>query len=106
MQKPGFTRRDVLKLPAAAAVFGASSPMGYAQQLATLRDTPIPDSPNLEGSAFKRVTLEMSPKPFRKMDEQSIREVCRDLFTQWAALIRRVDSVAIMLWTADGSEIL
>jgi hypothetical protein len=106
MQKPGFTRRDVLKLPAAAAVLGASSPMGYAQQLATLRDTPIPDSPNLEGSAFKRVTLEMSPKPFRKMDEASIRAVCRDLFTQWGALIRRVDSVAIMLWTADGSEIL
>ena len=40
------------------------------------------------------------------MDEAYIRSVCRDLFTQWAALIRRVDSVSVMLWTADGSEIL
>ena len=106
MSRSGFSRRDVLKLPATAAILGATSPFGLAQQLAPLREIPIPDSPNLEAAAFKRVTFEMSPKPFRQMDEAYIRTVCRDLFTQWAALIRRADSVAVMLWTADGSEIL
>ena len=106
MSKSGFTRRDVLKLPATAAVLGAASPFGFSQGMAPARDIPIPDSPNLEATAFQRVTLEMSPKPFRSMEEPYVRSVCRDLFTQWAALIRRVDSVAVMLWTADGSEIL
>jgi hypothetical protein len=108
MKKTGVSRRDILKLPATAAVLGAASSMGFAQtaQYSPLRDTPYPDSPNLEGRAFERVTFEMSPKPFRSMAEKDVRVVCSDLFRQWAALIRRVDSVAIMLWTADGSEIL
>ena len=55
---------------------------------------------------IKRVVFEMSPKPFADMKDASIRRVCRDVFRQWAALIRQADSVAILLWTADGSEIL
>jgi hypothetical protein len=102
-----LSRRDILKLPAAAAVLGAASTFTFGQsEHSPLRDTPWPDSPNIEGRAFERVTLEMSPKPFREMNERYIRNVCIDLFRQWAALIRRVDSVAVMLWTADGSEIL
>ena len=54
----------------------------------------------------KRVVFEMSPKPFVDMKDESIRRVCREVFRQWAALIRQADSVAILLWTADGSEIL
>ena len=55
---------------------------------------------------IKRVVFEMSPKPFADMKDESIRRVCREVFRQWAALIRQADSVAILLWTADGSEIL
>ncbi|MCU1321102.1 MAG: hypothetical protein JWM43_751 [Acidobacteriaceae bacterium] len=105
----GMTRRDLLKLPASAAALRATASLGFAQtvpQYAPLRDTPYPDSSDLEGPAFERVTFEMSPKPFRVMTEQGIRDVCVELFRQWAPLIRRVNGVAIMLWTADGSEIL
>ena len=55
---------------------------------------------------IKRVVFEMSPKPFPDMRDESIRRVCREVFRQWAPLIRQADSVAILLWTADGSEIL
>jgi hypothetical protein len=58
------------------------------------------------GSAFKNVTLEMSLKPFKKNDPDYIRGICREVFTQWAALIRHADQVSVMMWTADGSEIL
>lgn len=107
--KKPFSRRDVLKLPATAALLGAVSTLGLAQSdtgYAPLRDVPYPDSPNLEGPAFERVTLEMSPKPFRSMAEADVQQVCEELFRQWAPLIRRTNSVAVMLWTADGSEIL
>jgi hypothetical protein len=59
-----------------------------------------------DGPAFRRVTLEMSLKPFRRIDDASVRAVCAHIFRQWDALLRRVESVAVMLWTADGSEIL
>ena len=71
--------------------------------------TPLPASPHVwphESMAARRVTLEMSLKPFRKMDEAAIRAVCEQVFRQWDPLLRRVESVAVMLWTADGSEIL
>lgn len=32
---------------------------------------------------FKTVNLELSLKPFKKTDEQSIREVCHGIFEQW-----------------------
>jgi len=53
-----------------------------------------------------RVVLEMSPKPFPDMREASLRQVCREVFRQWSPLVRQADAAAVMLWTADGSEIL
>lgn len=75
---------------------------------------PAPPAPALrdagaasgEGAAFERVTLEMSLKPFRVMDEAAIRDVCAEAFRQWGPLIRRAEGSAVLLWTADGSEIL
>jgi len=55
---------------------------------------------------FRNVALEMSLKPFSDDSEETARRVCRTLFTQWAALIRRADQVSVLLWIADGSEIL
>jgi hypothetical protein len=55
---------------------------------------------------LRNVTLEMSLKPFRDDSEETARAVCRHLFTQWKPLIDGADMVSVMLWCADGSEIL
>lgn len=61
---------------------------------------------SISGEPFRNVTLEMSLKPLKKNDEAYIRGVCRELFTQWAPLLRHAEQVSVMLWTAEGSEIL
>ena len=55
---------------------------------------------------FKSVTLELSLKPFKKTDTAYIENVCDQIFTQWRPLLKERETVSIMLWTADGSEIL
>ncbi|MBQ2274857.1 MAG: hypothetical protein II334_05250 [Clostridia bacterium] len=55
---------------------------------------------------WKTVTLELSLKPFKKTDDDSIRQVAKKVFTQWRPLIKDRETVSIMLWTSDGSEIL
>lgn len=55
---------------------------------------------------FETVNLEMSLKPFRQTDEAYIRQVCRDVFRQWQPLLKHRKTVSVMLWAADGSEIL
>ena len=55
---------------------------------------------------LKNVTLEMSPKPFREMREDYVRAVARVIFRQWEPLTLYADQISILLWTADGSEIL
>jgi hypothetical protein len=57
-------------------------------------------------SGLKNVTLEMSLKPFKVMDEEYIAGVCTEMFRQWWPLTRHADGVSVLLWTADGSEIL
>ena len=52
------------------------------------------------------ITLEMSLKPFKQTDEQYIRDVCLKMFGQWKPLLECAESVAVLLWTSDGSEIL
>ena len=55
---------------------------------------------------FKSVTLEVSLKPFKKTDDGYIRSVCEEIFTQWRPLVKDAETVSVMMWTADGSEIL
>lgn len=55
---------------------------------------------------FSHVCLEMSLKPYKKTDDVFIRKVSEDLFSQWLPLLKHVEHVAVLLWTADGSEIL
>jgi len=98
-----LSRRDWIKLTAGGAAAVPLFGQGHDEV------QPLPASPHrlwTEPNVFQRVTLEMSLKPFRRVDSQSIRDVCEHVFRQWAALLRRADSTAIMLWTADGSEIL
>ena len=91
-----LSRHDLLKLTSVAAL---QPPPGTVL-------APPPPATFAEGPAFQRITLEMSPKPFRRIDDAYVRAVCRRIFRQWDALLRRVDSVAVELFTADGSEIL
>ncbi|HAZ62639.1 MAG TPA: hypothetical protein DCZ72_03370, partial [Armatimonadetes bacterium] len=49
------------------------------------------------------VTLELSLKPFWEADPEP---VCRRMFRQWLPLIGQARQVSVMLWTADGSELL
>lgn len=55
---------------------------------------------------LRRLTLEMSLKPFKRIDEEYIRSVCNQMFEQWKNLSNEADEIAVMLWTSDGSEIL
>ncbi|GBF74959.1 hypothetical protein PA598K_03332 [Paenibacillus sp. 598K] len=56
--------------------------------------------------ALKSITLEMSLKPFKQMDAVYVEEICRKMFAQWQPLARQADTVSVLLWTSDGSEIL
>lgn len=60
----------------------------------------------LRGIPFQTITLETSLKPFKKNDKTYIRNVIAEMFGQWRSLLRHADTVSIMLWTSDGSEIL
>lgn len=62
--------------------------------------------PALQKNRFQNIVLEMSLKPFKKNNPAYIRKVAEEVFTQWAALLRHTDTVSVMLWTSDGSEIL
>ncbi len=55
---------------------------------------------------FKDITLEISLKPFKQTDDEYIGKVCENIFRQWYPLIKDRDTVSVMLWCSDGSEIL
>ncbi len=55
---------------------------------------------------FKNITLEVSLKPFKSTDDKSIKEVCERIFDDWAPLLSGRECISVMLWCADGSEIL
>ena len=55
---------------------------------------------------FKTVNLEISLKPFKRTDDEYIRGVCQKVFEQWRPLLKGRETISIMLWVADGSEIL
>ncbi|WP_141503229.1 hypothetical protein [Paenibacillus luteus] len=56
--------------------------------------------------SLQRVTLEMSLKPFKSMAPEAIEAVCAEAIRQWLPLIGMADSCSMLLWVADGSEIL
>lgn len=59
-----------------------------------------------KGNIIGRVCLEASLKPFKSFEDTAIEDTCRTLFDGWRKLTDKAESVAVMLWTADGSEIL
>lgn len=55
---------------------------------------------------FQNITLETSLKPFKQKDPVYIEQVAEHMFRQWANLLIHTDTVSVMLWISDGSEIL
>ncbi|TMV48613.1 hypothetical protein FE783_16280 [Paenibacillus mesophilus] len=55
---------------------------------------------------LKRVTLEMGLKPFKSLEPPAIDEVCAEAIRQWLPLVGLADHASMLLWVADGSEIL
>ena len=55
---------------------------------------------------MENITLEMSLKPFKQTDNNYIESVCRMVFNQWRPLIKNASCISVLLWTADGSELL
>lgn len=55
---------------------------------------------------LRNVTLELSAKAFRDDSESTMREVCQKLFRQWQRFLDVADRISILLWIADGTEIL
>lgn len=64
------------------------------------------DNSTIKGKNFNNITLEVSLKPFKKNDKAYIQSVATEIFTQWHSLLRHTDTVSVMLWTSDGSEVL
>ncbi len=48
----------------------------------------------------------MSLKPFKQTDDAYVEAVCRKIFEQWRPLVKDAKEISVLLWTADGSEIL
>lgn len=98
-----------MKFPFIRALCVCVAAIGFVLRAETVPSVETAESAGLqprEMAAFERVTLEMSLKPFRVMEESAIRAVCAEAFRQWSPLIRRAKGSSILLWTADGSEIL
>ena len=55
---------------------------------------------------FKNITLEVSLKPFKQTDDEYIKSVCASIFRQWYPLLKNRSKISVMMWTADGSELL
>lgn len=79
---------------------------GSALLLLPLVAFPQPTLSPLKGKPFNNITLEASLKPFKVNEKEYIRAVATEMFTQWHSLLRHTDTVSVMLWTGDGSEIL
>jgi len=61
---------------------------------------------SLQKNRFQNVTLELSLKPFKVNNKEYILQVAKEVFNQWSALIQHADTVSVMLWIGDGSELL
>ncbi|MGX8833409.1 hypothetical protein ACWG0P_04270 [Amedibacillus sp. YH-ame6] len=55
---------------------------------------------------MKEITLEMSLKPFKINTHDEIQAVCKSMFTQWLPLVKNAETICVLLWIGDGSELL
>lgn len=57
-------------------------------------------------SALGNVTLEISPKPFFDFRDEFVVPLLTDLFRRWRSLLDQADTVSLLWWLGDGTEIL
>ncbi len=55
---------------------------------------------------LRRLTLELSLKPFSDLTASGIASTCHLIWHHWRALIARADALAVLLWIGNGDEIL
>lgn len=55
---------------------------------------------------MRTLTLEISLKPFYGLDNDATRDACRNALAQWAPLSAHARRLSVMIWAADGSEVL
>lgn len=55
---------------------------------------------------MQNLQLEISLKPFYGLDDAATRAACETALAPWAALLAATDSVSVLFWASDGSEIL
>lgn len=67
---------------------------------------PIPQAPFPDAFRWRDVQLELSLKPFYDTSEATREAVLTELFHQWLPICRYSDSISVMFWIGDGSEIL
>ncbi len=90
------TRHPAIRRPPANP---ARNPPGAATQ-------PPPPPPPPADASIRNLTLEISLKPFYGLDETDTLNTCAIAIRQWEPLARNATSLSILLWAADGSEIL
>ncbi len=66
----------------------------------------IDQVPAHPGWDLRDIQLEMSLKPFYDNTSETREAVVAEIFHQWQALWRHAESVSVMLWIGEGSEIL
>jgi hypothetical protein len=52
------------------------------------------------------VSLEISAKPFLRIDDESILGLMEDVFRHWYSLLKHADTIALLWWLSDGTDIL
>lgn len=55
---------------------------------------------------MKRLNLEISLKPFYGLVGEELDQVCLRALRQWDPLVSQAETLSIMFWSSDGSEIL
>ena len=57
-------------------------------------------------NTLRNICLEVTLKPFHDQSTEGLKAVCDTLFRQWLPLIVHGETVDVLLWVSDGSEIL
>ena len=55
---------------------------------------------------YRNITLEVSLKPFKETTDEYITRKVEEIYDGWRPLIKDRETISVLLWCADGSEIL
>jgi hypothetical protein len=55
---------------------------------------------------LRNVTLEVSPKPFLRTDDAFVAGVMTEIVRQWYSLLKHAESVSLLWWLGDGTDLL